>query len=107
MSKGTDAPYQATQSTSDRKAGDWVIWLKTDQADASSASGVQYRVSGSNDRWQYVFYGFYNNSAGIYSYINERPGLEGACLDFRLVRESKDGYIVQIWEMPKSICKKT
>ena len=107
ISKGTDAPYQVVQSASDRNAGDWVIWLKNADVDASSASGVQYRVSGSNDKWQYTFYAFYTNSAGIYSYINERPGLEGACLDFRLVRESKDGYIVQIWEMPKSICKKT
>ena len=106
-SKGTDAPYQVVQSASDRNAGDWVIWLKNADVDASSASGVQYRVSGSNDKWQYTFYAFYTNSVGIYSYINERPGLEGACLDFRLVRESKDGYIVQIWEMPKSICKKT
>jgi serine/threonine protein kinase len=107
ISKGTDAPYQVVQSASDRNVGDWVIWLKNADVDASSASGVQYRVSGSNDKWQYTFYGFFNNSAGIYSYINERPGLEGACLDFRLVRESRDGYIVQIWEMPKSICKKT
>jgi TPR repeat protein len=107
ISKGTDAPYQVVQSASDRNVGDWVIWLKSADVDASSASGVQYRVSGSNDKWQYTFYGFFNNSAGIYSYINERPGLEGACLDFRLVRESRDGYIVQIWEMPKSICKKT
>ena len=105
ISKGTSAPYQATQSASDHKAGDWIIWLKNADVDASTASGVQYRVSGSNDRWQYLFYSYYNNSVGIYSYINERPGLEGACLDFRLVRESKDGYIVQIWEMPKSVCR--
>lgn len=103
--KGPLAPYQATQTTSDKKAGDWVIWLKTDQVDASSATGVQYRVNGSKDKWQYVFYGYYTNASGIYSYINERPGLEGACLDFRLVKESKDGYIVKIWEMPASICK--
>lgn len=102
---GPLAPYQVTQTASDRKAGDWVIWLKTDQVDASSATGIQYRVSGSKDKWQYVFYGYYTNASGIYSYINERPGLEGACLDFRLVKESKDGYIVKIWEMPASICK--
>jgi serine/threonine protein kinase len=104
-SKGTDAPYQAVQAGSDRKVGDWVIWLKTENVDASTATGVQYKVRNSSDLWQYVYYGYYTNAAGIYSYINERPGLEGACLDFRLVRESKDGYIVQIWEMPKSICK--
>lgn len=103
--KGPLAPYQATQTASDKKAGDWVIWLKTDQVDASSATGIQYRVNGSKDKWQYVFYGYYTNASGIYSYINERPGLEGACLDFRLVKESKDGYIVKIWEMPASICK--
>jgi hypothetical protein len=106
ISKGTDAPYQVVQSASDRNVGDWVIWLKNADVDASSASGVQYRVSGSNDKWQYTFYGFFNNSAGIYSYINERPGLEGACLDFRLVRESRDGYIVQIWEMPRVFVRK-
>lgn len=105
MSKGTSAPYQVSQNASDRKAGDWVIWIKNEEVDASTASGIQYRISGSNNRWQYVFYGFYNNAAGIYSYISERPGLEGACLDFRLVRETKDGFIVQIWDMPKSICK--
>jgi len=105
ISVGPSAPYQATTKGSDRNIGDWVILLKTDDVDASSATGVQYRVSGSKDRWQYVFYGFYTSAATIYSYINERPGLKGACLDRRLVRESKDGYIVQIWEMPKSICK--
>jgi serine/threonine protein kinase len=105
--KGTLAPYQATQTSTDRKSGDWVVWLKTEDVDASSATGIQFRVSGSKDKWQYVFYGYYTSAAGIYSYINERPGLEGACLDFRLVKESKDGYITKIWEMPASICKTT
>ena len=104
ISKGTVAPYQVAQSASDRNVGDWVIWLKNADVDASSASGIQYKLSGSNEKWQYTFYAFYTNPVGIYSYISERPGLEGACLDFRLVRESKDGYIVQIWEMPTSIC---
>jgi serine/threonine protein kinase len=106
ITKTADAPYQAIQNSTDHKAGDWVLWLKNANFDASSATGVQFRVSGTNDRWQYVFYSTYSNAAGIYSYINERAGLEGNCLDFRLVKESKDGYIVQIWEMPKSICKK-
>ncbi len=105
ISKGTSAPYQVSQTASDRKAGDWVVWIKTEQVDASTLTGVQYRISGSKDQWQYTFYGYYSNAVGIYSYIKERPGLEGACLDFRLVRESKDGYITQIWEMPNSICK--
>jgi serine/threonine protein kinase len=105
LSKGTAAPYQVTQAASDRKVGDWTIWIKNADTDASTLTGIQYRVSGSRDQWQYTFYGTYFNNVGIYSYINERPGLEGACLDFRLVRESKDGYIVQIWELPKSICK--
>jgi serine/threonine protein kinase len=103
---GPSAPYQAATKGSDRNIGDWVILLKTDEIDASTATGVQYRVNGSKDRWQYVFYGYYTNAATIYSYIRERPGLAGACLDWRLVRESKDGYIVQIWEMPKSVCKR-
>jgi tetratricopeptide (TPR) repeat protein len=107
ISKATLAPYQSVSTTSDHKSGDWVVWLKTSDFDASTASGIQYRTSGSNDPWKYVFYGTYTNASGIYSYINERPGLEGSCLDFRLVRESKDGYIVQIWEMPTSICKNT
>jgi serine/threonine protein kinase len=106
ISNATIAPYQNTKTASDRKAGDWVVWLKSDDFDASTASGIQYRISGTNDPWKYVFYGTYSNAAGVYSYINERPGLEGACLDFRLVRESKDGNIVQIWNLPPSICKK-
>jgi serine/threonine protein kinase/regulation of enolase protein 1 (concanavalin A-like superfamily) len=103
--KGTIAPYQVTQSSTDRKVGDWVIWLKTPEVDASSATGIQYRLNGSKDNWRYVFYGYYTNASGIYSYISERPGLEGSCLEFRLVRESRDGYITKIWEMPASICK--
>ena len=105
ISKGPMAPYQAAGSGSDYKTGDWVLLLKTDQVDASSASGIQYRISGSNNPWQYTFYGTYRNSAGVYTYIPERDNLKGACLDFRLVRESRDGYIVQIWEMLPSICK--
>lgn len=104
ISTGPAAPYQANTSGSDRKVGDWVLWLKNSEVDASKATGIQFKVSGANVGWQYVFYGTYSNSAGVYSYISERQGLEGACLDFRLVRESKDGYIVQIWNMPKSIC---
>jgi hypothetical protein len=73
--------------------------------DASSATGIQYRLSGSKDSWRYVFYGYYTNASGIYSYISERPGLEGSCLEFRLVKESRDGFITKIWEMPSSICK--
>ena len=107
LSKATIAPYQATQTASDHKAGDWVVWLKSNDFDASSASGIQYRVSGTNDPWKYVFYATYTNASGIYTYIPERSGLEGTCLDFRLVRESKDGYITQIWEMPTSICKQS
>ena len=105
VSKGPMAPYQAVNTTSDHKAGDWVLLLKTDEVDASSASGIQYRVSGSKNPWQYVFYAYYTNASGIYTYIPERENLKGACLDFRLVRESKDGYIVQIWDMLPSICK--
>ena len=105
ISKGPMAPYQSVKTASDHKAGDWVLLLKTDEVDASTATGVQYRIHGSTNLWQYVFYSYYTNSAGIYSYIGERENLEGACLDFRLVRESRDGYIVQIWNMLPSICK--
>ena len=105
MSKGPMAPYQAVNNTSDHRAGDWVLLLKTDEVDASSASGIQYTISGSKNPWRYVFYTYYTNAAGIYSYIPERENLKGACLDFRLVRESREGYIVQIWDMLPSICK--
>jgi serine/threonine protein kinase len=105
VSKGPMAPYQASGTGSDYKAGDWVLLLKTDKVDASSASGIQYKIRGTNNPWQYTFYGTYRNSAGVYTYIPERENLQGACLDFRLVRESRDGYIIQIWEMLPSICQ--
>jgi serine/threonine protein kinase len=98
------APYQVNTTASDRKKGDWVIWIKNDSFDASKLTGVQYKPRGSSEDWKFTFYGTYTNAAGVYSYISERPGLEGACLDFRLVRESKETYISQIWELPKSIC---
>lgn len=107
ISKGPMAPYQAANSGSAFKAGDWVLLLKTSQVDASSASGIQYRISGTNNPWQYTFYGTFTNAEGVYTYIPERENLIGTCLDFRLVRESRDGYIVQIWEMLPSICKST
>jgi serine/threonine protein kinase len=107
INKGPMAPYQSQKTASDHTAGDWVLSLKTDEVDASSLTGIQYRLNGSKEKWQYVFYAFYTNSAGIYTYIPEREGLKEACLDFRLVRESRDSYITHIWEMLPSICAKT
>lgn len=102
---GGSVPYQVNDAGSDRKKGDWVIWIKNEGFDASSLTGIQYRARGSSEDWKFTFYGTYTNPVGIYSYISERPGLDGVCLDFRLVKESAEAYISQIWELPNSTCR--
>jgi serine/threonine protein kinase len=87
--------------------GSWTLWysVNTEEIKATTRTGVQYRVSGSKETWQFAYAKTFSNSAGAWAVVTERTNLPGACLDFRMVREQeKAGRIVEIWNFPKSNC---
>lgn len=93
-------------NTSDPK-GSWILWysVASEEIKASSMTGIQYRISGSKDPWQFVYAKTNSNSSGLWAVVPERSGLAGACLDFRMVREQDaSGKIVEIWNFPTSKC---
>lgn len=97
-------PYRS--SNTDPK-GSWILWysVNTEDVRASTRTGIQYRISGSKDPWQFVYAKTNSNSSGSWAVVPERDSLPGACLDFRMVREvDKAGRIVEIWNFPTSNC---
>jgi serine/threonine protein kinase len=95
------------RSNSTDPKGSWILWysVASEEVKASTMTGIQYRISGSKDSWQFVYAKTNSNSSGLWAVVPERQGLPGACLDFRMVREQDvAGKIVEIWNFPTSKC---
>jgi len=95
------------RSNSTDPKGSWILWysVASEEVKATTMTGIQYRISGSKDPWQFVYAKTNSNSSGLWAVVAERPGLPGACLDFRMVREQDvPGKIVEIWNFPTSKC---